>query len=113
MTTARKRRRPEAAKQHELLPDARAALPKRDRYPIRLALLPGQKWAGTLSVLGNWPEGFPVAFDAVVVDVVVLARPGTKAGRPKYVFDHAILSAEQLKAWTGVDAALLPPPFKR
>lgn len=100
MTAARKRKK--AVEQPELLPDARAMVsPVRDRYPMRLALLPGQKWAGTLSVLGNWPQGFPVAFDAVIV--------GAPKGSQRYVFDHAILTGEQLQAWTGVSASQMPP----
>lgn len=103
MTSARRKKNPPLA---ALLPDARAATPpKGDRYPMRLALLPGLRWAGTLSVLGNWPEGFPVAFDAVIVN----AKPGDA----RHVFDHAILTGEQLRGWTGVSPADMPPPFKR
>lgn len=65
--------------------------PKR---PTKLPLLPGLRWKGHLRFNGaRLPDGrYPVAFDAEETDPKVYAR---------YVFDRAILTAEQLKDWTG------------
>lgn len=70
----------------------------------KLALLPGLRWKGSLRVLERIERDgqrlFVVAFDAEVVN----PAPGSLE---RFVFDHATLTAEQLKAWTGADLAAL------
>ena len=59
---------------------------------LTLRLLPGLRWRGKLTILSREPDGYAVAFDAVIVDPSV---------RERFVFDRTVLTAEQLEAWTG------------
>lgn len=65
---------------------------KEPKFPMKLKLLPGLRWSGSLKVLGREPAGYTVAFDAVSV-----ARDGSHL----FIYDHAVLSAKQLEDWTG------------
>lgn len=73
---------------------------KRSRFPLKLPLLPGLRWQGTMTVegpIGITEEGAPTFlahFDAEVLDPRVIER---------FVFDRAVLSAKQIHDWTGVD----------
>jgi hypothetical protein len=62
------------------------------RLPVTVPLLPGLRWRGKLTILSREPDGYAVAFDAVIVDTSV---------RERFVFDRTVLTAAQLEAWTG------------
>jgi hypothetical protein len=63
------------------------------RLPLTLTLKPGLRWRGRLVVQSREPNGcYAVAFTAEVADPKVIDR---------YVYDHAVLTAAQLEAWTG------------
>ena len=66
------------------------------RYKIRpnkLALLPGLRWEGSLRIISKEPNGdYAVEFDAVAPKADTQER---------YVFDRTVLTAKQLKDWTG------------
>jgi hypothetical protein len=46
-----------------------------------------------MHVVGRAEHGFAVEFDA----------EDPKAAQERYIFDHAILAAKQIEAWTGVN----------
>lgn len=60
----------------------------------KLALLPGLRWEGSLTVMSKEPTGYAVEFDAVAPQ----ADP-----QERHVFDRAVLTAKQLKDWTGFE----------
>ncbi len=63
------------------------------RVPFDLPLLPGLRWAGKLRVLSREADGrYAVAFDAEDARADLQER---------FVYDRAILTAKQLKDWTG------------
>jgi hypothetical protein len=71
------------------------------RFPLKLHLLPGLRWRGTVKVTGpavrrgpGHPCEWYVEFDAEIVDPSVSAR---------FVFDRTALTTKQVKDWTGVD----------
>jgi hypothetical protein len=53
----------------------------------KLDLLPGLKWKGYLKILEVRKDGYVVQF--------------TAQGSAGWVYDHAVLTAKQLKNWTG------------
>lgn len=58
-----------------------------------LKLLPNLRWKGKLHVLSKQEcGGYLVGFDAVAPD----AHP-----QERYVYDQTVLTAKQLKDWTG------------
>lgn len=57
------------------------------RFPFELAILPGLRLTGKLKLLGKEPAGYSVAFNA--------------KSKTEYVYDRAVLSAKQVKDWTG------------
>lgn len=65
-----------------------------------LPLLPGLRWKGKLTVeapnLGKRgkPDGWLVQWDAEETSPEIQAR---------FIYDRAILTAKQIKDWTGVD----------
>jgi hypothetical protein len=60
--------------------------------PLRLGILPGLRWSGTLTVLERNTDGrYVVAFDAK-------NRGGTRC------VDRTVLSSAQLAEWTGYEA---------
>jgi hypothetical protein len=65
--------------------------------PLKLKLLPGLRWKGKLTVRSREPDGYAVCFDAEI------NRPESEVRHnlERYIFDHAVLSAKQLVAWTG------------
>jgi hypothetical protein len=67
---------------------------KKSRFPMKLALLPGLRWKGKLTVVQEDGAGYLVQFDAEIVDPAVSER---------FVFDRAVLTRQQVKDWTGVD----------
>ena len=62
------------------------------KLPHKLKLLPGLRWSGQLTVLEQVGAGYAVAFDAVDAR----ADP-----QERHVYDRAVLTAKQLKDWTG------------
>jgi hypothetical protein len=73
---------------------------KRSPFPMKLSLLPGLRWRGKLTVDGpnvgkrGKSDGWLVQWDAEEADPKVFAR---------FIYDRAILTSKQVKAWTGVD----------
>lgn len=69
----------------------------RGRVPHELKLLPGLKWRGKLRIVAREPDGrYVVGFDA----------EDPKADpQERYVYDRTVLTAQQLKAWTGWEEA--------
>ncbi len=66
----------------------------RTKLPMRLALLPGLKWKGTVRVEERTDDGlWQVQFDAEATSPDVVQR---------YISDRTTLTDEQLKKWTGV-----------
>ena len=61
----------------------------RPLLPRELPLLPGLRWSGKIAIISRQPNGYAVAFDAY------------SDGAKEYVFDRTILTAKQLKDWTG------------
>lgn len=59
--------------------------------PHKLRLLPGLKWQGHLIIIASVPDGYAVQFDATGID----------SGMKQHIYDRAVLSARQLKDWTG------------
>lgn len=67
-------------------------------YPVRLPLLDGLRWQGHLTINARDAEGFAVAFDA----------KDPKGDYERFIFDRTVLTAKQLREWTGVDPEALP-----
>lgn len=67
---------------------------KRSPFPAKLAVLPDLPSTGFLSVRGKSGDGWLVHYD-------VKTPEGT------YVYDRRVLTAEQIKRWTGVDPGAL------
>ena len=57
-----------------------------------LDILPGKRWSGRIHVISHEVAGYLVDFDAVDPN----AHPNERA-----VMDRAVLTPEQLQAWTG------------
>lgn len=64
-------------------------------FPRTLKLLDGLRWKGKMQVMRKSADGYDVKFDAEIVH----PRPH----EPRIVYDHGVLSAKQIKDWTGVD----------
>lgn len=62
---------------------------------MKLKLLPGLKWTGTIRVLSSDSDSYAVQFDAKSTD--------PRVGFP-FIYDRAVLSARQLEDWTGYRA---------
>lgn len=61
-----------------------------NRFPRKLAILPGLRWSGKLIVESRRADGtYQCAFDA-------------RAGRA-FIYDRVPLTARQIRDWTGVD----------
>lgn len=67
---------------------------RRSPFPRTLKLLEGLRWKGKMRVMRKSDDGYDVQFDAEIVD--------PELGGPKIVYDHGVLSADQIKDWTGV-----------
>lgn len=71
---------------------------KSRRFPLTLAIVAGRRWTGSLTVTGEVgtivPGLYLVAFDAEDP-----SAPRTE----RYVYDRAVLTADQAREWTGVD----------
>lgn len=66
---------------------------RRSSLPLTLPLLPGLRWTGALRVTRFEADGSAcVEFDA--------EEPNADP-QERYVFDRAVLTAKQLKDWTG------------
>jgi len=65
---------------------------QRRKLPRKLKLLPGLRWRGQLTIMSIEPSGYAVAFDAEATDPEVISR---------FIFDRAVLTAKQIKDWTG------------
>jgi hypothetical protein len=66
------------------------------RYPRKIRLLPGRRWAGTMTLRSRSADDlWLVDFDAVVV--------GASEGTERWVGDRATLTAQQIFDWTGVN----------
>lgn len=63
-------------------------------YPMKLALLPGLRWRGKLTVESEQKGGYLVQWDAEETSPKV---------RDRFIFDRAVLTAKQIKDWTGVE----------
>lgn len=74
----------------------------KDRLPRKLALLPGLRWRGHMTVLRRDSDGYLVAFDAYT------ANP---ADAEHWIGDRATLTAEQIREWTGVRLKLVGDPL--
>lgn len=59
------------------------------RKPLKL--LPGLRWTGKLRILQRLGASYTVAFDA----------EGTDSGEKYFIYDHTVLTANELKKWTG------------
>lgn len=59
---------------------------------MKLKILPGLKWTGTLRVLSSDTDSFVVQFDAKYTDPSV---------EFPFIYDRTVLSARQLEDWTG------------
>ena len=71
---------------------------KHERFPLRLKLLPGLRWRGELTVVQRTAQ----AEFADIRYVVAFNAERTKAEpRERWVYDRAVLTANQLKDWTG------------
>ena len=73
---------------------------KKGRYPVVLLLAKTAKWKGRLKVTSRDGDSFAVEFDAVDPN----ADPSER-----YVFDRTFLTGSQIREWTGIDPAGLPP----
>jgi len=71
--------------------------PKAPRFPLTLPLLPGLRWKGKLKVSARCQDGYPVAFDAEINR----PEPEVRNHPERYIFDRTVLTAKQLKDWTG------------
>jgi hypothetical protein len=58
-----------------------------------LKLLPGLKWSGKMHVTGKVDGGYLVEFDA----------EGRANSRERYIYDRAVLTAQQIEEWTGIN----------
>ena len=58
----------------------------------KLALLPGLRWKGSLTIVGDYGDRYAVAFDAESTDPQVVER---------HIYDRTILTARQVEDWTG------------
>jgi hypothetical protein len=64
----------------------------RSLFPLKLDLPPGLRWRGKLTVTARAVDGYAVEFNA----------ESPKADpQERYVYDRAVLTAKQLKDWTG------------
>lgn len=64
---------------------------KTERIPHKLELLPGLRWKGSLSVVQRDGKKFVVQFNAQGID----------SGAVQYIYDRTVLTAKQMKDWTG------------
>lgn len=60
---------------------------KVEETPSKLDLLPGLRWKGFLKILEVRKEGYVVQF--------------TAQSTTEWIYDHTVLTAKQLKDWTG------------
>lgn len=61
------------------------------KMPNKLKLLPGLRWKGELQILEKRKGGYCVGFNA----------EGMDSGQKQYIYDRTVLTAKQLKDWTG------------
>lgn len=64
---------------------------KAEKIPNKLKLLPGLRWSGELKILAERRDGYTVQFNAQGID----------SGAVQYIYDRTVLTAKQLKDWTG------------
>jgi hypothetical protein len=60
---------------------------RKEESPGKLDLLPGLKWKGYLKILEERKDGYVVQF--------------TAQSASEWIYDHTVLTAKQLKDWTG------------